>query len=167
MCIEFAPPPTAELKAASKKAAKGGGGKRSSRKGTVAAAPGLEGGAADLTTAGKGGGIGEKVHHGDFGSGDGREGRWRACLAESGKVGFDSRRSLLFSLSVISVWEAFFEESTEVVKRRRRNQTKLVGLIWATRSFSCLSVRRYGCSCVVSERSGVSSLLRFHGSCGR
>ncbi|CBN76003.1 conserved unknown protein [Ectocarpus siliculosus] len=86
VCIEFAPPPTAELKAASKKVAKGGGGKRSSRKGTVAAAPGLEGGAADSTAAGRGGGIGEKVHHGDFGSGDGREGRWRACLAESGKV---------------------------------------------------------------------------------
>lgn len=120
MCIEFAPPPTAELKAASKKAAKGGGSKRSTRKGTVvAAAPGLEGGAADLTAAGKGGGIGEKVHHGDFGSGDGREGRWRACLAESGKVGFDSRRFLFVSLCVYL--EGCFEEGTAVVKLRRRN----------------------------------------------
>eukprot|EP00903_Cladosiphon_okamuranus_P008796 g8425.t1 len=91
VCIEFAPPPTAELKAAGKKLAKGGGTKTSSKRDGVR-------GVANTTTAAAvaesvaGGGarshLVEKVHHGDFtfSDKDGRKGRWRACLAESGKV---------------------------------------------------------------------------------
>ena len=89
VCIELAPPPTAELKAASKKLAKGGGAaKSSSTKKKDAAAREVGGTATGKVAAVEGGNLGERVIHGDFdGEGEGRKGRWRACLAESGKVG--------------------------------------------------------------------------------
>lgn len=77
----------AELKAASKKSAKGGAGKSSSMKKKDAAAREVGGTATDIAAAVGGGGLGERVHHGDFvGDGEDKKGRWRACLAESGKV---------------------------------------------------------------------------------
>lgn len=85
-CIELAPPPTAELKAAGKKMAKGGAGKLSSKKG---GARGVGGTAAENASAAIGERrIGDKVQHEDFAGENGRKGRWRSCLAESGKVGF-------------------------------------------------------------------------------
>lgn len=88
VCIEFAPPPTAELKAAGKKLAKRGAGKPSSKK-NGARGVGVATTAASESAAAVGArDLGEKVHHGDYGDKDGRGGRWRACLAESGKVGF-------------------------------------------------------------------------------
>lgn len=89
MCIELAPPPVAAWKAAagSKKLPKGGGAVRSSSKEKEGVARGVRGTAdEDLEGVGRGD-LGEKVQHGDYGGGDSNEGRWRACLAESGKVG--------------------------------------------------------------------------------
>lgn len=100
VCIELAPPPAAGFKAAagSKKLLKGGGASRSSAK-EKGAARGVRGTADDVLAAAEGGGLVEKVQHGDYGGGDGKNGRWRACLAESGKVGWFVGRSVgwLFS----------------------------------------------------------------------
>ncbi|CAM9832338.1 unnamed protein product [Pylaiella littoralis] len=87
VCIELAPPPAAGFKAAagSKKLLKGGGASRLSAK-EKGAARGVRGTADDVLAAAEGGGLVEKVQHGDYGGGDGKNGRWRACLAESGKV---------------------------------------------------------------------------------
>eukprot|EP00752_Nemacystus_decipiens_P005308 g4815.t1 len=87
-CIEFAPPPTAELKAAGKELAKGGTAKPSSKKDGArgVATPAATAPTTESAEAAGERNLGEKVRHEDFSVKDGRKGRWRACLAESGKV---------------------------------------------------------------------------------
>lgn len=90
VCIEFAPPPTAELKAAGKKLAKGNATKPSSKQDGArgVATTTADAAAESVAAGGERSHLDEKVHHGDFGGKAGRKGIWRACLAESGKVGF-------------------------------------------------------------------------------
>ncbi|CAM9363868.1 unnamed protein product [Scytosiphon promiscuus] len=77
-CFELSPPPVAELKAAgNKKAAKGDGGKDAGA-GAGAAAGG--------TPADRERDLEETFVHEDLAVENGKKGRWRSCLAESGKV---------------------------------------------------------------------------------
>ena len=87
----------AELKAAGKKLAKGGPAKPSSKKIHGARGAGVATTAAESAGAAGERNLAEKVHHGDFRGQDGKEGRWRACLAESGKVGFGCSLRFFFA----------------------------------------------------------------------
>lgn len=81
VCIEFAPPPTGlkQIKQLAK-----GGSKRPKDKDARAKGPLGDVGETVAATAPVEGGRQDKVLHGDFG--DEGTGRWRASLAESGKV---------------------------------------------------------------------------------